>query len=112
MAIFANGPAYQTASIGTSAALVFNPNSTALQATNVVGSALRNVTIVNTGAATVFLGTSSVTAATGLALAAGQQLTIEGYSAVAGNATGAIYGITSSGTAFVEAGLETTNATV
>ena len=113
MSIFAIGPAYQTTSVTNSAVAVFNPNSTALQATNVVGSKLRNVTLVNTGTVAVFLGvSSSVTTTTGLSLGPGQQLTIEGYTATAGNATGTIYGITAGTAVVVEAGLETTNATV
>lgn len=105
MAAFANGPATQTTNVGTSATAVFNPNSTALQAAGIAGNALRDLILVNAGTVTVYIGQSTVTATTGTPLAPGGQLTLQGYSATAGNATNTIYGITASGTANVLADL-------
>lgn len=104
MAIFANGVATQTSAPGTSATAVFNPNSTALAALS-PAVALHDVTIINTGSVNVALGSSTVTATTGLILKPGQQLTIQGWLATSGNAAGEIYGIVASGTGACEAGL-------
>lgn len=117
MAIF-EGNLVQVSTI-TTAALVWDPSNTSTStfgpagAVNVLTPAqtLRDVTIINTGANTVWLGGSTVTAATGLALPAGAQITYNGYTAVAGATAGRIYGISTGGTT-VEAGLATVNANV
>lgn len=118
MAIF-EGNLVQQSTI-TTAALVWDPSNASTTAFGPNGAVtvltptaqtLRDVTIVNTGANTVWLGGSTVTAATGLALPAGAQLTYNGYTAVAGQTAGRIYGISTGGTT-VEVGLATVNANV
>jgi hypothetical protein len=120
MAIF-NGtsPSYQqtpnnaSASVGTSATQIYNTTSfTAVGGTVYsfpAGAVLRDLTIVNTGAVTCFIGTSSVTASTGIPLLAGEQLTIQGShkQAESGNASWNLYAITASGTTQVECSLAT-----
>lgn len=110
MAIFsASPPAYQaTGSIGSGAAVqIYNTTSITIGSTTYTfptGAPLANLTVVNTGTVTAYIGSSSVTAATGLALAAGQQLTIQG-SVIAGSSVWNFYAITSSGTTSVEVSL-------
>jgi hypothetical protein len=101
------GSNVQTTSVGTSAAAVFNPNATPY---STLAGPLKDVTFENTSATvSVFLGSSSVTAATGLVLGPGQQLTYNGFSTPAGSGGTALYAITSSGTATVVVGLATLN---
>lgn len=119
MAIFESNLVQQTTI--TTAALVWDPSyqtpgGTTFGPNGVVptltpNQTLRDVTIVNTGSNTVWLGGSTVTAATGLALPAGAQLTYNGYVATAGSTAGRIYGISTGGTT-VEVGLATVNANV
>jgi hypothetical protein len=106
VAIFAAGTA-TTTSVGNSATKVFDVTSSNWAD----GATLTNVTVLNTGTVTAFIGIAAVTA-TGLRLAPGQQLTIYGYSYVKGNTAGDIYAITASGTTTIETGLSTVNATV
>ena len=110
MAIFADGVAFQEAAISTSSATVFTANSTALAALDPAVE-LRDLTILNTGPATVYLGNGTATTA-GLPLAAGQQVTIQGWTATSGTTTNDIHGITASGTANVQAGLATVASVV
>jgi len=77
MAIF--GTAVTTA-VATSVTEVYTPTS---------GGVQQNPTIENTGTVAFFLGSSSVTAATGLKVAPGAQVTLQGTEE-------AIYAITSS----------------
>lgn len=106
MAIFAAG-SVQTTTATNSATKVFDANSSKYAA----GATLTNVTLVNTGSTTCFIGIAAVTT-TGLRLAAGQQLTIYGYSYTKGDTNGDIYAITASGSTTIQAGLSTVNATV
>lgn len=106
MAIFADGVAYQTNTVTTAAHLVFTGNSTGLAALSPAVT-LKDITIVNTGAVNIFLGSSSVTAATGLILRPGNQVTIQGWTETSGTTTYDVYGITSSGTTTTEAALAT-----
>ncbi len=109
MAIFANSAATQTtASVTNSATQIYNTSASGIPA----GVTLRNITIVNTGSVTFFVGQSAVTAVTGIAVPAGGQLTIEGYAFAQGAAGGNVYAITASGTSSAIVGLETQNATV
>jgi hypothetical protein len=96
----------QVSSVGSGATVKIFDTTSSKYAT---GATLRDVTIVNIGTVSVFLGSSTVTAAHGLRLDAGQQLTYLGYSHVKGDTVGDIYAITSSGTAAVETGLATVN---
>jgi hypothetical protein len=106
MAIFSSG-SVQTTTVTNSATKVFDTTSS-LYAT---GATLTNLTLVNTGSTTCFVGIASVTT-TGLRLAAGQQLTIYGYSYAKSDTTGDVYAITASGTTTIQAGLATVDATV
>lgn len=107
MAIFSSG-SVQTTTVTNSATKVFDTASNKYA----TGAALTNLTLVNTGATTCFIGIAAVTV-TGLRLAAGQQITIYGYNYTAGSGTaGDVYAITASGTTTIEAGLSTVNATV
>jgi hypothetical protein len=100
-------PSNQTNSVGSGAAVdVFTANATAFAALSPAVT-LHDVTIINVGPATVYLGSSSVTAATGLALKAGQQATIQGWTATTGTTTNDVWAITSSGTAEVIGALAT-----
>ena len=105
MAIYANGPAYQSTSVGNSATLIFSGTIAALAALS-PAVALRNVTIENVGAVTAYVGGSSVTAAA-LPLAPGQQVLIEGYLTTSNTTTHDLYAITASGTTTLNAGLAT-----
>jgi len=93
VAIFAGTPGYQKAAIGTSAGTVYNIGASGLVSP-------QNVTVVNSGPATLFIGGTSAPAVTGFPVAAGGQVTLSG-------AAVNLWGITSSGTAYVEAGLAT-----
>ena len=94
MALFdAGSSAYQGGTVTTVATQVFSTSGL---------TSPRDVTILNQGTATIFLGQSSVTAVTGLILPAGQQATVQGTAATL------IYGITAAGSAVTAAGLATT----
>lgn len=101
MAIFASG-GVQTTTVTNSATKVFDTTSSLYT----TGATLTDVTLVNVGTTTCFVGIAAVTT-TGLRLAPGQQLTITGYKYVKGNTLGDVYAITASGTTVIEAGLAT-----
>lgn len=107
MAIFAAG-SVQVVTVANTATKIFDTTS----AKYATGATLTGLTIINTGSTTIFLGSSSVTAATGLRLAAGQQITYNGYSYLKSNTVGDVYAITASGTSTTEAGLATVRANV
>lgn len=110
MAIF-NGtqPSNQgPTSVTNSATQIYN--TTSYNSINFpTGAALRDITVINTGTVTCFVGTSSVTATTGVPLRSGEQLTIQGshVQAESGNTSWNLYAITASGTTTVEASLAT-----
>jgi hypothetical protein len=120
MAIFAaSPPAYQTtASVGSSATQIYNTTSVTVNSVTYsfpTGVTLSELTIVNTGTVTCYVGTSSVTATTGTPLKSGEQMTIRGnghLQAESGNSSWNLYAITASGTTTIEAGLATVDATV
>jgi hypothetical protein len=103
MGIFAASTVQNTAPGSGGTTKIFDANSSLYAA----GATLTDVTIVNAGTVTVFLGSSTVTAAHGLRLDPGVQVTLNGYRHVKGDTNGDIYAITSSGTGAVEAGLAT-----
>lgn len=106
MAIFnGSGPAYQFVTVTNSATAIYN--TTTSIGTSVAfptGVTLTNITIVNTGSTTCFVGQSAVTAVTGIPLAAGQQLTIQGWTSAQGGGN-VLFAITASGSTTVEASL-------
>lgn len=93
MAIFdAGSPAYQTtASVGTTATLIWSGTFTALAGISPAVS-LRDITIVNTGSNPIYVGGSSVTTAA-LYVPAGGQVTIQGWTATSNTTTRDIYAI-------------------
>jgi hypothetical protein len=102
VAIFVGAaPGYQTSSVSTAVTQVFytsgTVNSVVIPSTF---SSSSNFIIQNTGASTVYLGQSGVTTSTGLALAAGDSVTVLGP-------VFNVYGVVSSGTCSVESGLAT-----
>ncbi len=101
MALFATGVAYQTAAVsGTAPITVWGPSSAALTALSPAVT-LKDVTLVNAGTNTCFLGQSAVTLgpANGLPLQAGAQITIQGSTFTSGSTTGTIYACCGAGTA-------------
>lgn len=108
MAIFANSAATQTAAVTNSATLVFDSDASGIPTGAVIG----DVTVVNTGATTFFVGQSTVTSSTGLRVPPGAQVTIAGFGAVQTSTNYDIYAITASGTSSSLAGPATTDITV
>jgi hypothetical protein len=105
MAIFDTGSAaYQTTTVTSGGQTAFNANSTALAALSPAVT-LKDVTVMNVGSVTAYLGQSGVTATTGITLKPGQQITIQGYTAVTGTTTNNVFAITSSGSTVLLAGL-------
>lgn len=95
MAVFANSAATQTtASVGNTATQIFNVSASGIPTGAVIGDLI----VVNTGATTMFIGQSAVTAVTGLRVPAGGSVTLTGFGATQAVTTGNVYGITSSGT--------------
>jgi len=117
MSIFnTSPPAYQAYNAGRNA--VTNSATQIYSSTSVTngstfsfpaGSTLHDLTIINTGSVTCYVGSSSVTAATGFPIKPGEQLTIQGQvtAATSGVLGWNIYAITSSGTTTTEASLAT-----
>ena len=101
MPIFSTGVATQTtASVTNSATLVFDSDFTGIP----TGVTLGDITVINTGATTFFVGQSGVTATTGLRVPPGAQVTINGFGAVQSSTNFDIYAITASGTSSAIAG--------
>jgi hypothetical protein len=109
MAIFANSAAVQaTASVTNSATLIFDTDASGIP----TGVTLGDVTVVNTGSTTFFIGQSSVSATTGLRVPPGAQVTINNFGALQSSTNFDIYAITSSGTSSALAGPATVDANV
>lgn len=101
MPIFATGAATQaTASVGNTATLVFDSDASGITA----GVTIGDVTVINTGTTTFFVGQSGVTATTGLRVPGGAQVTINGFGALQSSTNYDIYAITASGTSSALAG--------
>ena len=100
----------------TSAAIIWDPSNTSTTTYGPLGAVptvtptqtLRDVTIVNNGPGVLFIGQGSAVTNTGttaaLPVPVGGQVTIQGYTAVAGTTAGRIYGVSAS-TSAVEVGL-------
>lgn len=122
MAIFnSSQPSYQgPTTVTTAATQIYNTTGTPISAPAAPtefpsGAALSEITVINTGPATVWIGSSSVSGTEGTVLKQGEQLTIRGVGHVAaetGSSSWNLWAITSSGTAVVEASLATVEATV
>lgn len=90
MAIFESGYAPVTTIAGGGTSSVFVAGS--------VSAGSRDVTVINQGPNTVYVGQSAVTTATGLPVAAGNQVTLQGPVIT-------VYAVAASGGATVAAGL-------
>jgi hypothetical protein len=120
MAIFnSSTPSYQgPTTVSNSATQIYNTTGTPISDPTVefpTGAALSEITVINTGTVTCWVGASSVTDATGTPLKSGEQLTIRGNGHVAaesGTSSWNLYAITASGSTTVEASLATVDATV
>jgi hypothetical protein len=88
-------PAYQARTVGGTAVLIWSGTATALAAVS-PASTCRDISIMNTGTATCYVGGSSVTTAA-LPLLPGQQVTVQGWAATSNTTTQDIYGITTGG---------------
>lgn len=108
MAIFSSG-SVQSSAVADTSSKVFDTTSSKYA----TGAALTNITLVNTGANSIYVGSfTGVTAITGVLVGAGSQLTIYGYNHVKSDTTGDIYAICASGKASsVQVGLSTVNGT-
>ena len=105
MGLFSSSPAYQKTAVSTSSVQVFDltPSVNGSDFTLVDP---RDITLVNTGPSTVYVGQTGVTASTGIPVAAGDQLTLQGPAV-------ALYAICASGgSATVEATLATVASVV
>jgi hypothetical protein len=89
--------------VTSSATLIWSGTVSALASIS-PAVALRDLSIVNIGTQTAFIGGSSVTAAA-LPLLPGQQVTIQGWLGTSNTTTRDVYAITSAGTATLVAGL-------
>lgn len=116
MAVFGGtAPAVQgPTTVTSSATQIFNTTGTPISSPSVnftAGVNLGTLTLINTGQANCWVGTSSVTATTGLLLKPGEQLTIQNGTHIAAESGAAtswnLYAITASGTTTVEAALAT-----
>lgn len=108
MAVFANSAATQTATVTNSATLIFDSDASGIP----TGAAIGDVTVVNTGATTIFVGSASVSATTGLRCPAGAQITITGFGALQSSTNYDIYAITASGTSTTLSGPATVDFVV
>lgn len=105
MGVFATSePQLQVNSVTTAAKLIWQisgtlPSGTVIPAAfATAGGNITGVTVLNSGTVTLYVGGSTVTTATGVPVGPNSQLTLQGPMV-------ALYGITASGTTFVEAGL-------
>jgi hypothetical protein len=89
------GTATTLPSAGTTATIVFDPSWGQFTS----GVTLKDVTLVNSGGNLCWVGQSTVSITTGLPLAVGAQLTIQGFTATGGQTAGRIYAIAGAGTA-------------
>ena len=116
MGLFETGIVQVTSTVGTISSLVWQPSNQSTTTYGALGSittgdTLKDVTIINSGPGTVYVGMGSIVAsATPLAaqINPGGQLTFQGYTLTAGTSTaGNIWGITPTGgtTASTTAGL-------
>ena len=103
MAIFATSAATQTTLVNTSGELVFDTDASGVP----TGASLPDVTIVNAGTVTCYVGQAAVSGTQGFPLLAGQQMLIRGYLGNQASTAGDIYAITAAGTTTVRTGLAT-----
>ena len=108
----------QQSSVGSVASLIFDTDNTSTTTYGplgsiAVGTVLTNISIMNTGSNTIYVGMGSASAAatTGMQIPAAGQLTLRGYNvtSVASNATGDIWAnCTTGNTSSVVVGMVTT----
>jgi hypothetical protein len=114
VAIFETGIQQIQSSIGTTSALVWNPENTSTTTFGPLGSVsatatLQNVIIMNTGTVTVFVGNGSLTAgnaSTPLGILPGGLVLVQGYSVTnPSGTTGQLWANTTTGTGSTLSGL-------
>ena len=111
--IFATGVQQVTATVNTSATLIWDSDSTSTTTFGPLGSqttnnVLKDLIINNTGTATMYLGQSAVSGTQGLFVNPGGSVILYGYVATVGVTSAGnsdVYGITASGTTSAEVGL-------
>ena len=94
MPIFdAGSPAYQSYTVGTVLSILWSGTAPTLGSVSPAVTC-RDVTIVNTGTVPIYVGGTglAVNGTTGLALPAGAQLTIQGFTATSNTSGNDIYG--------------------
>jgi len=102
MAIYAEGLGFQTyttAAAGTTATQIFyglGQGGTAISGSG-TAAVLRNPTVENVGTATIYIGSTSVTTATGYPLLAGQQVVFNTEPGTAASLQNTMYGICAAG---------------
>ena len=109
--IFATGVQQATGVVNTSATLIWDLDNTSTTTfgalgSNTTGNVIKDLIINNTGTATMYVGTASVTSSTGLPVNPGGYVLLGSYLAtVASSTTSDIWGITASGTTSALIGL-------
>lgn len=117
MPLFETGVVQTFAVSTTSTTPIWDPNYTTPGGTTygkfgvqTAGAPLRDLVVINTGPATIYVGAStSVTSTTGFPVPSGAQLTLIGYTATGGATAGRIYAVTASGSSTTQCGLNTVN---
>lgn len=121
MGLFESNIQQVNSSIGTTSALVWNPENTSSTTFGPLGSVpsnavLKDVTILNVGTVPVYVGSGSLSAggsATPLQIPVGGQVTVQGYSVTSpSGAAGQIWGNVTTGTGSTLAGLATVASVV
>ena len=116
MGLFSTSPpAYQAASIGTTATVLYSGTGVTVGSAHypyTSGLTISNLTVQNSGTASVFIGGSAVTTATGLELPAGMSVTITGSTVTGASSKFNLWGITAAVTVPTEASLATVDAVV
>ncbi len=92
MAVFEAGIVQVNSAIGTISSLIWNPSNTSATTFGALGSVpaaslLKDVTVINQGTVTIYVGSGSIPSSTptlGAAIPAGGQLTFQGYSGTVG----------------------------
>ena len=109
--IFATGVQQVTGVVNTSATLIWDLDNTSTTTfgalgSNTTGNVIKDLLINNTGTATMYVGTASVSSTTGLPVNPGGYVVLGSYLAtVASSTTSDLWGITASGTTSALIGL-------
>jgi hypothetical protein len=115
--IFAAGVQQVNESIGSTVGTIWAPANTSTTTYGPLGSVttgavISGLVIQNTGTATMFIGTGTAIAGTGLPVNPGAQILYTGYAATGGQTPGTLLGITTSGTTSSLAGLPSVTSVI